>query len=101
MEKEIWHNLIITYDGYSNGGDGNNRVGIYVNGKKDSLSFLDKRGGLGFIEDKNAHFSIGNMANSKGEPCTDSFFQGSLDDLMIFDRIITSNEIEQISSLKK
>ena len=100
LKKEGWQNVIITYDGHSKGGDGIFRINIYINGQRENLSFVSKRGRLGNIEDKNAHFAIGIMANSFGDPCANSFFQGFLDDIMIFERVLTTNEIEYLSSLK-
>lgn len=100
LKKEEWQNVIITYDSNSNGGDGAFRVNMYINGNKENLSFANKRGRLGYIEDKKAHFAIGNMVNSDGDPCTNSFFEGLLDDVMVFKRVLTSNEIEHISSVK-
>jgi hypothetical protein len=99
MKKEEWQNVIITYNGHSNGGDGAFRVNMFINGKREDLAFVSKRGRLGNIEDKNAHFSIGNMVSSFGDPCT-NFFHGLMDDIMVFERVLTPNEIEYISSLK-
>ncbi|MGC1205128.1 MAG: LamG domain-containing protein [Flavobacteriaceae bacterium] len=98
--ENVWQNVIITFDGVSYGDDGASRLSFYLNGTKTKTRFVEKMGLLGFIEDKKAHFAIGTMVSSVGDTCIDSFFNGSLDDLMIFQRILTKNEIEQISSLK-
>ncbi|TXG37152.1 LamG domain-containing protein [Seonamhaeicola maritimus] len=101
LKLNKWQSIIITYDGFSNGGDGAFRTNLYVNGKHEKFKSINKRGRLGFIEDKKAHFSIGTMVSSLGEVCSTNFFSGSLDDLMVFERVLTGNEIEHISSLKK
>ena len=96
-----WQNVIITYDGLSNGGDGAFRPKLYVNGVNEEFIYKEKRGRLGYIEDKSAHLAIGTMVSSQGEMCSNNFFKGSLDDIMIFERVITVNEIELISSYKQ
>ncbi len=101
LRNNEWQNIIITYNGYSNGGDGQFRSKLYLNGENIEFNHVGGRGKLAFIEDKRAHFALGNMVSSRGEVCSNSFFKGSLDDLMIFNRVLTKNEIETISSLAR
>jgi len=96
-----WQNIIITYNGASSGGDGVFRVKLYINGNSVNFKYKEKRGRLGSIEDKKAHFAIGTMVGSQGQVCSNNFFEGKLDDFLIFKRILTENEINYISSFNK
>ncbi len=93
-----WQNIIMTYNGNSNGGDGAYRLDLFINGLKNKFIFKERKGPLGFIEEKDSHLAIGTMVGSKGSPCLNSFYKGGFDDVMIFNRILTSNEIDDISA---
>ena len=99
LKKDKWQNLIITYNGQSNEGDGLYRINMFVNGEKQNVILKERKGKLGFMDNKKSHLGIGTMVGKNGYSCTNKFFKGSMDDIMIFSRILSKNEIKHISSM--
>ena len=81
----------------SNGGL--DRVKIYVDGVQESTSFAFVQGTLGDIQNGTAHAGIGNYLTPSGTECqTSTAFDGRIDDLRIYDRLLTPAEASALYS---
>ena len=88
-----WYHLVATYDGTN--GTINNRVALYVNAVAESTSIDLTAGTPSTIPDGPAKLSIGDGLSSTN--VTQSIpFNGSIDDVRIYSRILTATEIADI-----
>ncbi|MCU0423032.1 MAG: FG-GAP-like repeat-containing protein [Bacteroidia bacterium] len=78
----IWHHMATVYDGQ--------KMMIYINGVLDSAVNIN----LGNIVYNNISFSIGNYT-----PVANTNYTGSIDDLRIYDRALSANEIRALAGL--
>lgn len=89
-----WLHLVISYDHSINSNNGLDRLNMYVDGVKQTLSMSGELGNIPTqILNTDSHLGFGNTLNSQGEVCLERAFRGGLDDIAIYDRILTSNEI--------
>lgn len=78
LRDNEWYNLVGTYDGV--------RIAIYVDGKLENESFYE--------ESKGIYYSIGmplGLGRHISEPA--SYFKGAIDDVRIYDRALSPDEI--------
>ncbi|MCF6256589.1 MAG: LamG domain-containing protein [Gammaproteobacteria bacterium] len=99
IQNGAWSHLAITYNG---GIDKTpqDRVQIYVDGQKTNLSVTIKRGAFPFsLQDSSAHLSLGEQVDGQGQPCegkTKNVFEGSLDEVAIWNGVLYSSQINRI-----
>ena len=94
-----WYHVVITYDGTISSNDGLNRVKIFIDKKIETttLSCRVQAGSFPFdMISGNAHFGIGAYLNNSGIPCMNNTYKGAIDDIRIYERIVTDVEIEQL-----
>lgn len=84
----IWHHVVMMY---SSSGGGK----VYFNGIEESLDFVDTdcNGGSNFNPDTDSNHNIGRRADGA------SYFKGSLDDVRIYNRVLTAAEIRQLYNI--
>ncbi|MFC1757420.1 DUF1553 domain-containing protein [Planctomycetota bacterium] len=81
-----WHHVFVTYDGSSKASG----VQLFLNGKKlKANAVTDKLSGSIKTD---APFTIGRRSSS-------SFFKGSVDDVRVYDRVLTNDEVKQLADL--
>lgn len=94
LEPGTWYHIVVNYDGDIDTDDGANRLAIYINSEFETLLLNGSQGSLGSFQDVTAHLGLGNRLNSNGENCaTSQVFNGSIDDVRIYNRTLTLNEI--------
>lgn len=90
-----WQNIILTYDGSISSGDGLDRVEIYLNGSAVTKSLLGG-GALGDIAASSSRFGLGGKLGAAGP--VNMFLNGSLDQIRMFDSVLSSAEIADLYS---
>ncbi len=90
-----WYHLVITYDA-NQGNNGLDRVDIYLNGQPETTFLSLNQGANGDIPVTNAHLGIGAALSTSGEICGNYVFEGAIDDILIYDRLLTLSEIREL-----
>ncbi len=92
-----WHHIVLNYNGSLDSNNGLDRITIYVNNTQESLSLTGSEGGLGSLQDGTAHLGLGNPLDSNGDICgNDLAFNGGVDDVRIYSRILNVAEIDAL-----
>jgi len=91
-----WYHLIVTYDGSIDTNNGLDRVKIYVDGQAESTTLDYSGGSLGDIQNGTAHLGFGVYLNSSGSPCGSAYFNGIMDEIFIFDKVLTAEEVSDL-----
>ena len=91
-----WYHLIAIYDGSIDTNNGLDRVKIYVDGQAESTTLDYSGGSLGDIQNGTAHLGFGVYLNSSGSPCGSAYFNGIMDEIFIFDKVLTAEEISDL-----
>lgn len=99
LRKDEWSNLIICYNGNSNKNLVLSKVKLYINGINTHLILKEGISELKSIKSSTAQLAIGAMVDSQGNFCGNNFYKGLMDDLLIFARTLSNNEIEHLASL--
>ncbi len=89
-----WYHLAFAYDDAPNTNNGLDRGNIYVNGVAQPKSLFVGSGGLGSIPDGPAHFGLGAIVDSNSNAVF--FLDGLLDEVGIYDRLLSGAEIQAI-----
>lgn len=99
-----WTNIVVSYDGSKDANYGQDRVKIYINGTlESSYSYPESRGSFPFdIKNTDAHVGIGEFVNDLGQVCATQkrSFLGSLDDIAIYDKVLSQAEVTKIAGDK-
>lgn len=96
-DPQKWYHIVVTYDGSIDAEDGLERVSIYVDNRKENLSFARTSvGSLGDIQSGKSHLGIGALVSPDGEACGSHFFNGKIDDLKIFQGVLSKCEISDL-----
>ena len=85
-----WYHVVFTYDGSSS----LNGLFIYVNGIVDGSAAKATDGSYGAMHDKGVDLEIGSVL--RGNESYDSFFDGLLDNVMIYNRALNASEVQQL-----
>jgi len=93
-----WYHIVVTYNGSNFDKDGDDRVTFYLNGGSPPKSRTGGSGGLGNIPDGTAQIGVGKNMAPWGAPCGpgSGFFNGNIDEVMVWDKILTTSEIEGV-----
>lgn len=92
-----WHHIVVNYDGSKDSNDGIDRVQIFIDGVQVATQASpNQSGNSGDIQNATAHLSLGTPLNSNGEICNFNYFQGKMDDLYLFDRMLNAAEVNQL-----
>lgn len=94
-----WYHVVVTYDGTINTNDGLDRVQIYIDDKQETTYFCRAQvGAWSFpIATGSAMMGIGNYLSSSGNPCgTFARYNGAIDDIRIYNRVLSNEEIKQL-----
>lgn len=95
-----WYHIVVIYDGSINTNNGLDRVRIYVDNVMESttLSCRTQSGSFPFdLVAGSAHMGIGNYLNNSGNPClAGTRYNGKIDDIRMYDRILDGTEITQL-----
>ena len=98
LNKNEWSFLAVTYDG-SIDRSALERFKILVNGRETNLS-IDHKGKFPFdLQDSSAHLSLGDHVDGEGQICQrkgQRSFEGHLDEVAIWDEVLTHEQIEKI-----
>jgi hypothetical protein len=94
-QPQTWYHIVTTYDGSLDSNNGLDRVKIYVDNvlQEDTLNFAE--GTLGdSITTGIARIGLMNYVNPEGGSCGPYHAPGALDDIRIYDRLLTVEEVE-------
>ena len=94
QEPNTWYHIVATFDGSTDTNDGLDRVQIYVDNvlQPDTINF--NPGELGeTINDADAPIGMMAYVGVDGDQCGDFNAPGALDDVRIYDRVITPTEV--------
>lgn len=97
----LWHHAVINYNASQNGNNGLNRVQLYLDGVAETMNLTGTYGTLAPIQNGAGHLTIGSCTGSTGDYCgpstdTSYAFDGDLDDIRIYNRLLTLSEIQQL-----
>lgn len=96
VSLSTWTHISITYDGAIDTNDGLDRVSIYIDGVQVSVELEgSSSGALGDIIDSPSALSLGARVGTGGT--VNRFFEGQLDQIRIFDKVLTPQEITLLS----
>jgi len=104
LEDSIWHHVVISYDGSLNGNNGLDRLKVFINNNEESTSIGLEFGTPSDMEDGNAHFSVGTSLGTQGIYCAgpvETILNGYFDDLRIYDRVLTTLEVDTLYNVAK
>jgi Concanavalin A-like lectin/glucanases superfamily/Secretion system C-terminal sorting domain len=95
-----WHHVVATYDGSDDSSQGLNRVQIYLDDLLENTYLAASGGTLSDIPNGTAYLGIGARLNDVGNYCAISgqnhLWDGALDDIRIYNRILTSTEVSTL-----
>lgn len=92
-----WYHIVVMYDGTINTGGGMDRVKIYVDNVSETITVgATSTGTLGNIQAGAAQMGIGDYLNTSGTQCNATAFNGKIDDIRIYDRLLNTAEIDAI-----
>ena len=94
-DTSVWYHLVAVYDGTQ---AVNSRVSLFVNGASESTSIDLTYGSPSSIADGAAHVGIGKILNTNGGNCGTwaDYFNGTIDEVAIFNRTLSATEIQDI-----
>ncbi len=90
-----WQHVAITYDGSISTSDGKDRVKIYIDGNNDNTT-LTTAGSLGNMSNGGAYLTFGHATGSTGSSCFPNYYNGAIDDIGIYDGVLSATEIVEI-----
>lgn len=95
-----WYHIVVNYDGSVNSPTGIQRVKIYIDGQPQSLKVeVNPGGNINNLQNGTAHLGIGGALKSDGTPCTNnSFFDGKIDDVCLFNDVIDQARVNSLFS---
>ena len=89
-----WTHVVVVYDGTINTNNGLDRVKIFLNGIQQTIVLIAQQGGFpGDIISAPSPFVVGCLVKSTNTPCGSFFFNGKIDEVRIWNRALTQNEI--------
>jgi hypothetical protein len=92
-----WYYIVVMYDGTISTGDGIDRVKIYINGIAETVTVgATSTGTVGNIQPGSAPMGVGDYLNTSGAQCNSTAFNGKIDDLRIYDRLLNTAEISEL-----
>ena len=91
-----WYHVAATYDGAVDTANGLDRVKLYINGVEQSTSLIIADGTLGDIQNGTANLAIGASVASNQNAAY--FFDGEIDEVGVYDRLLTAAEIVSLAS---
>ena len=91
--SDKWSHIVLTYDGSIDDEDGLARVALYVDGKKETLELTSVQGALQSMSETSAQLALGNQINSSGQNCGTHNFKGGLDEVRIYNRVLSGYEV--------
>lgn len=89
--------LVYTYDGTQIGNNGLDRFAFRVNGNDDVASLIFIRGGLFDIQDSIAPVAIGSALAADGTT-SDVHFNGDIAEIILYERLLATEEREQVEA---
>ncbi|NND93940.1 MAG: T9SS type A sorting domain-containing protein [Flavobacteriales bacterium] len=94
QELETWYHIVATYDGSIDSNDGQDRVQIYVDNvlQADTLNFNPGEVGETIVSG-DAPIGLMSYVSTDEDACGDFHAPGALDDIRIYDRVITDEEV--------
>ncbi|MFD2561230.1 LamG-like jellyroll fold domain-containing protein [Aquimarina rubra] len=99
VNEDQWAHIAINYDGSIDTNDGKDRIDILIDGVSSPTTMVEKAGDVPTeILDTTSHLSIGNFLDSSGEVCHNRAFEGTIDDMAIYSRLLTVEEITNLAS---
>lgn len=99
VTADEWAHVAINYDGSIDTNDGKDRIIISIDGVASPTTMVQKSGNVPTqILNTESHVGIGNFLTSNGEVCNERVFEGSIDDLAIYSRLLTADEITAIAN---
>ncbi|MCF8370219.1 MAG: T9SS type A sorting domain-containing protein [Bacteroidales bacterium] len=91
-----WYHVVFTYDASIPTSNLLERIKIYLNGVQESTSINWLDGTIETMEDGPSHLGIGIPLDSLGQACGDFAFDGKIDDVKLFDKVLTQAEIDSL-----
>lgn len=91
-DNDTWSHIVLTYDGSIDDEDGLARVKFFVNGSEETLQLTSVQRELASVSDGAAHLAMGNQVNSLGQNCGSHNYRGSLDEVRIYNRVLSNYE---------
>lgn len=104
IEKDKWASIVVTYDStvtIDQTTNGINRIEIFINGVKQEKTLTDSSKGVPEeIEDTKSHIGIGNLLDFSGNICQNHPLMGGIDDVAIYNKVLTQAEVTKIAADK-
>ena len=91
-----WKHIAITYDGSIPSSNGLERIKIYVDGIQEVTSYSANDGDVVSMQDGPSHIGIGLPIDSNGDQCGDFAFDGKIDDIKLFKKVLTLYEVQDL-----
>lgn len=91
-----WYHVAFTYDGIIPSSNLLERIKIYLNGVQETTSINWQDGTIEYMQDGPSHLGIGIPLDSLGQACGDFAFDGKIDDVKLFDKVLTQAEIDTL-----
>lgn len=94
---ETWYHCVFNYDGTTDENDGQDRVEIYMNNVNQELALINPpaTGELGTnITSGTAPVALMAFVDSNGDQCGDFNYAGIMDDVRIYDRLLTPEDVQ-------
>lgn len=93
-----WHHAVVNYNAAMNGNNGLDRVRLFLDGVPETMNMTGSYGILAPIQDGDGQLTIGACTGSVGDYCgpvpdTSYVFSGDLDDIRIYDRLLSNSEV--------
>ena len=96
LQNSSWVHIVISYNGPIPSSQGLNRIKLYVNGVQELSSYTTNVGTLELMENGASHLGIGLPLDSAGLQCGDFAFDGKIDDIKLFDKVLSQAEIDTL-----
>lgn len=91
-----WKHIVVTYDGTIPSSNGLERIKIYIDGVQEVTNYSTFEGDVDSMEDGPSHLGIGLHLGSTGQQCGDFAFDGKVDDIKIFNTLLTLPEVQEL-----
>jgi hypothetical protein len=97
LQLDQWYHVVVNYKADPGTNEWTDRFEVVINQTEQILTLDTSVNAFPFdIEDTDSHLAIGNRLDSNGDVCVDVPFQGTLDEMAIYDRNLTETEITSL-----
>lgn len=92
-----WHHVVLNYDGTQSGNNGADRIEFYVDSIVRAVSVVNQSGVVPpQLNDAATSLGLGGYLTPSNTNCGLGNFSGSIDDVRVYDRLLTANEVVEL-----